>query len=76
MTVCVSLCPGTSAKIYGACMQGCAERCEDVRIYKVSNQNKKKDLSEIPTGVLLWYQLGLIVLPSTVSHLDYELRGL
>jgi len=28
MTTCVSVCPGTSTKIYGACVQGCAERCE------------------------------------------------
>merc|ERR1711935_926926 len=27
--VCVSVCPGTSARIYGACVQGCAERCPD-----------------------------------------------
>merc|ERR1712025_699701 len=27
--VCVSVCPGTTARIYGACVQGCAERCPD-----------------------------------------------
>jgi len=28
MSVCVSVCPGVTAKVYGACVQGCAIRCE------------------------------------------------
>ena len=28
LDICVSVCPGTSANIYRACVQGCGERCD------------------------------------------------
>ena len=27
LDVCVSVCPGITARVYGACVQGCADRC-------------------------------------------------
>jgi len=27
--VCVGVCPGTTARVYGACVQGCADRCAE-----------------------------------------------
>ena len=29
MEVCVAVCPGSSPRVYGACVQGCADRCPD-----------------------------------------------
>ena len=26
---CVAVCPGSSTRVYGACVQGCADRCGD-----------------------------------------------
>ena len=30
LDVCVSVCPGITARVYGACVQGCADRCPQV----------------------------------------------
>ena len=30
LDVCVSVCPGITARVYGACVQGCADRCPEV----------------------------------------------
>jgi len=27
--VCIGVCPGTTARVYGACVQGCADRCAE-----------------------------------------------
>ena len=27
LDICVSVCPGITARVYGACVQGCADRC-------------------------------------------------